>query len=70
MGADFSELQARLEDAKGGHLLNTDRLTYTERVIKERMPEMQATLLDQKRKLTFQKERLAKLKVSYEHNLV
>lgn len=69
MGADLCELQAKLEDAKGAHLLNTDRLTYTERMLKERMPEMQATLLEQKRKLTFQKERLAKLKVSYQHNL-
>lgn len=69
MGGDFCDLQAKLESAKGAHLLNTDRLAYNERALRELRPETQATLADQKRRIAFQKEHIAKLKVPCFTNL-
>ncbi len=63
MGGDFSQLQAKLEHEKGAHLLNTDKLTYQERVLTEQRPETQAMLVDQKRRIASLKEHLARLKV-------
>ena len=63
MGGDFWDLQTELENAKGAHLLSTDKLAYNERVLREQRPETQAILADQKRRIVSQKEHFARLQV-------
>lgn len=64
-GGECRTLQEEVENTKGALLLDSDRLSYNERILKEHKPELQAMLLSQKRRITVQKETLARLKVRF-----
>ena len=64
MDGELRELERHLESMKATYLLNKDKLRYNERVLKERLPETQATTVHQKRKLASQRSILAGLKAS------
>lgn len=64
MEANVSQLERRLEAMRATYRLKEEKLRYNERVLKERLPESQATIAHQKRRLATQQQLLTNLKAS------
>ncbi len=65
METDIQTLEQHLESMRAAYQLNQEKLDYNYRVLLERDAENQATITQQKRKISKQRDLLSTLMVSY-----